>query len=172
MDQFIKLLPDEKSVSCLHDLLSLKVNELKKILYSYIEKVSGNNADLVLRTYAVFSRAREGSSVALSRCTDSSICKCHEMYSVKCGHLSWVSDIRGTPPLNFVQLHDYFVLRTSRYKHIFLKQTGYKKITSFKFFYEDFIRKIMVAKDGDHTFFDVRMKASMNQGPCNARCFW
>ena len=30
MDQFIKLLPDEKSVTCLDDRLSLKVSELKK----------------------------------------------------------------------------------------------------------------------------------------------
>ena len=32
---------------------------------------------------------------------------------------------------------------------------------SFKYCYEGFIRKILAAKDGDHTFFDVRMKASM-----------
>jgi len=161
MDQFIKLLPDEKSVTCLDDLLSLTVSELTKILCSYNEKVSGNKADLVLHTYAVFSRAKEFSSAALSRCTDSSICKYHEMYSLKCGLLPWVSNLRGTPPFTFVQLYNYLVLRTSRYKHIFLKQTGYKKIKSFKFFYEGFIRKILVTKDGDHTFFDVRMKASM-----------
>ena len=61
MDQFIKLLPDGKSVSCLDDLLPLKVSELKKILFSYNEKVSGykadlvlHTADLVLHTHAVF----------------------------------------------------------------------------------------------------------------------
>ena len=124
MDQFIKLLPDEKSFTCLDDLLSLKVSELKKILCSYNEKVSGNKADLVLRTYAFFSRANEGNSAALSRCTDFSFCKYHEMYSLKCWHLPWVCDLRGTPPFTFVQLYDYLVLRTSRYKHIFLKQTG------------------------------------------------
>ena len=52
MDQFIKVIPDGKSVTCLDDLLSLKVSEVKKILFSYNEKVSGNKADLVLRTYA------------------------------------------------------------------------------------------------------------------------
>ena len=123
--------------------------------------MSDNKADLVLRTYAVFSRGKDGSSVALSRRTDSSICKYHDMYSLKCGHLPWISDLRGSPPFTFVQVYDYLVLRTSRYKHIFLKQTGYKKIKSFKFLYEGFIRKILVAKDGDHTFFGVRMKASM-----------
>ena len=131
MDQFFELLPDGKSVTCLDDLLSLKVSELKKILFSYKE-VSDNKAHLVLRTYAVFSRGKDGSSVALSRRTDSSICKYHEMYSLTCGHLLWISDLRGTPPFTFVQLYDYLVLRTSRYKHIFLKQTGYKKIKSFK----------------------------------------
>ena len=74
------------------------------------------------------SRAKEGSSAALSRCTDSSICKYHEMYSLKCGHLPWVADLRGTPPITFVQLYDYLVLLSSRYKDIFLKQTSYKKI--------------------------------------------
>ena len=45
--------------------------------------MSGNKAELVLRTYAVFSRAKDGSSAVLSRRTHSSICKCHEMYSFK-----------------------------------------------------------------------------------------
>ena len=49
--------------------------------------LSGNKADLVLRTYAVFSRAKEGCSAALSRRMGSSICKYHEIYSLKCGHL-------------------------------------------------------------------------------------
>ena len=145
----------------LDDLLLLTLSELKKILLSYNEKVSGNKADLVLRTYAVFSRAKEGRSDTLSRRMESSICKYHEMYSLKCGHLPWISDLRGSPPFTFVKLYDYLVLRTSRYKHIFLNQTGYKKIKSFKFFYEGFITKILVAKDGDNTFFDVRMKASI-----------
>ena len=83
MDQIIKLLPVGKSVTCLDDLLSLKVSELKKILFSYNEKVSDNKADLALHTYAVFSRAKNGSSAVLSRRTHSSICKYHEMYSLK-----------------------------------------------------------------------------------------
>ena len=50
---------------------------------------------------------------------------------------------------------------TNNNKNIVLKQTGYKKTKSFKFFYEIFIRNILVGEDGDHTFFGVRMKASM-----------
>ena len=61
MDQFTKLLPGGKSVACLDDLVPLKVNELKKTFFTYHENLSGNKDDLVLRTYAVFSRARDGS---------------------------------------------------------------------------------------------------------------
>ena len=82
------------------------MNELKKILFPFNEKVSGNRIDLVLRTYAVFSKGKEGCSAALSRRTASSICKYHEMYSLKCRHLPWVFDLRGTPPFTFVQLYD------------------------------------------------------------------
>ena len=70
---------------------------------------------------------------------------------------NWPKCHLGTTLL-FVQLYDYLILHTPRYR---LKQTGYKKIKSFKFFYDCFIRKILVSKDGDHTFFDVRMKASV-----------
>ena len=164
MDQFIRLLPDGKSVTCLDDLLSWKVSELKKILFSYNAKVSGYKADLVLHTYAVFSRAKDGSSAFLLRRADSSICKYHEMYYLKCGHWPWISDLRGTPPFAFVQLYDYLALRTSKYKHIFLKQTGYKKIRSFKFFYEGFIRKILVAKDGDLSCDVLQSLGSLRDG--------
>ena len=65
MDHFIKSLPDGKSVTYLDDLLSLTVSQLKKSLFPYNES-SGNKADLLLRTYAVFSRATEGTMSAKS----------------------------------------------------------------------------------------------------------
>ena len=165
MEQFNLLIPDGKAVTCLDDLRSLTVNELKKILVSYNEKVSGNKADLILRSYAVFCRVKEGGSVHVDATSSSNrelpLCTYREIYSSKCGHLPWVSDLRGTPPFTFIQLYDYLVLRTSKYKHIFLKSTGYKKLKAFQFFYDGYIRKMMTAKDGDCTFIDVRMKASM-----------
>ena len=140
MDQFSKLLPDGKSVTCLDNLLSLKVSGLKKILFSY-NKVSGNMADLVLRTYAVFSRAKDGSSAALSRSTESSICKYHEMYSLKCGHLPWISDLRGTPPFTFVQLYDYLVARTSRYSISSLSKLATRRLNP-----SDYVMKVLLGK--------------------------
>ena len=56
MEQFQTLLPTGKQVTCLEDLGSLRVSDLKKILYVYKMKVSGVKADLVLRVYAVFCR--------------------------------------------------------------------------------------------------------------------
>ena len=57
MDQFIKLLPDGKSVTSLDDLLSLKVSELKKILFSYNMMVSGNVCSVCLRKNVTSSLA-------------------------------------------------------------------------------------------------------------------
>ena len=81
MDQFNNLLQDGKFVICLNDLLSFKIFELKKFLFSYNEKVSGNKADLVLCTYAVFSMAKDSDSANLSTCRDSPIYSYGGMYS-------------------------------------------------------------------------------------------
>ena len=58
MDVFKSFLPEGKTVHCLEDLGSLTVAELKAILKQYKEKKSGNKADLILRTFAVFCRAK------------------------------------------------------------------------------------------------------------------
>ena len=53
MEQFKALLPEGKNVTCLEDLSSLRVNDMKKILSAFKEKVSGVKADLLLRVYAI-----------------------------------------------------------------------------------------------------------------------
>ena len=169
MDVFKSFLPEGKSVECLEDLGALTVAELKAILQQYKEKKSGNKADLILRTFAVFCRAKnfEKQSGDVPEEVDESVLYCHEKdYTYKasreqCIHLPWSSDLRGTPSFSFIQLYEYLVIRTSKYKHIMLKSTSYKKLKAFQFFQEGFIRKIDVAKDIDFTYFDVRVKASM-----------
>ena len=79
----------------------------------------------------------------------------------QCSNVPWVSDLTNTPPFNFIQLYDYLVIRTVKYKHILLKSTEYKKLKAFQFFYEGFIKKVEVAITDDFCYFDVRMKASM-----------
>ena len=53
----------------------------------------------------------------------------------------------------------FFVLRGKSISSLGKLATRRENLS--KFFYEGFIRKILVAKDGDHTFLDVCMKASM-----------
>eukprot|EP00794_Sanderia_malayensis_P016367 gene16367-biopygen12059 len=168
MDEFTALLPKEKTVDCLEDLSALTVKELKHILVQYREKTSGVKADLVLRTYAVFCRAKNYDSSFNNILSESSLL-CHEkdftfdaMYD-QCKHLPWTSDLRGTPAFSFLQLYEYLVIRTSNFKHILLKSTAYEKLKAFQFFFEGFIKKIDVAKSNAFTFFNVRIKASMKK---------
>ena len=74
---------------------------------------------------------------------------------------SWATDLRSTPPFTFIQLYEYLVIRTVKYKHILLKSTSYKKLKAFQFFYEGFIKKLEVATFGEFTYSNVRKKASM-----------
>ena len=62
MDKFESLVPQGISINFLEDLGCLKVKDLKKILAAYKEKVSGGEADLVLRDYAIFSRVTSHSA--------------------------------------------------------------------------------------------------------------
>ena len=128
--------------------------------------MSGPKADLILRAYAIFSRLKqqvepEISSLQLLQTTDEIACTYEDVFKLKCSHLPWTSDLRGTPAFSFIQLYDYLVIRTTKFKHIMLKSTRYKKLKSLQFFYEGYIKRIDVAKDSNFTFFDVRMKASM-----------
>lgn len=141
MDQFISLLPEGKAVSCIEDFSILTVKELKKILLAYKEKVSGAKADLILRAYAVFSRLeqQENSAVSTSEPVlvgEDAECTYNAIFSSKCSHLLWSSDLRGTPGYSFIQLYSYLVVRTMKFKHIKLKSTAYKKLKAFQFFFK------------------------------------
>ena len=160
MDKFQSLLPDGKVVESLEDLGLLTVAELKNILKCYKEKTSGVKADLVLRTFAIFCRAKIYETQSKDLADEESLI-CHEKdftYEAlhrQCHHLPWTSDLHGTPAFNFLQLYKYIVIRTSKFKHIVLKITSYKKLKAFQFFYEGFIKKIDVATDSNFAFFDV-----------------
>ena len=53
----------------------------------------------------------------------------------KISALGWSTDLRQLPELNFIQLYDYLVVSTRKYRHIVLKGTNYKKLKSFQFFF-------------------------------------
>ena len=167
MDKFESLVPQGISINCLEDLGCLKVKDLKKILAAYKEKVSGGKADLVSRVYAIFSRVTSHSAaisdVSISSVDDTLVNSFtyDAIFRSCCSRLTWTTDLRSTPPFTFIQLYDYLVIRTVKYKHILLKSTSYKKLNAFQFFYEGFIKKLEVATSGEFTYLNVRMKASM-----------
>ena len=135
-------------------------------MLAYKEKVSGVKADLILCAYALFSRfnQQEGSATITEELTlvkDNTGCAYSALFFSSCSHLPWSADLRGTPSFSFIQLYDYLAIRTLKFKHIKLKSTSYKKLQAFQFFFEGYIKKFLVAKNNNYTFFDVRMKASM-----------
>ena len=74
------------------------------------------------------------------------------IFSGNCKHLPWTSDLFGTPSFSFIQLYDYLVICTLKFKHILLKSTSYKKLKAFQFFYEGSIKKIEIFKDEKFLF--------------------
>ena len=125
-------------------------------------------ADLVLGAFAIFCRAKNFSDGSSDSRNDSILYCCEKEWTYDavnehCKHLPWTEDLRGTSDFSFLQLYDYLVIRTSKFKHIVLKITAYKKVKAFQFFYEGFIRKIHVAKGEKNTFFAARVKASMKK---------
>jgi len=50
--------------------------------------------------------------------------------------LGWSTDLQQLPELNFIQLCDYLVVSTRKYRHILSKDTHYKKLKSYQFFFE------------------------------------
>ena len=56
--------------------------------------------------------------------------------------LGWSSDLRDLPVINFIQLYDYPVLSTRKYRHIVLRGTHYDKLKSYQFFFEENVKKL------------------------------
>ena len=58
MDAFISVCPDGKPPSCLEYLRKFSGKELQGILKHYHENISGEKADLLMRTFAIFSHCQ------------------------------------------------------------------------------------------------------------------
>ena len=66
----------------------------------------------------------------------------YEATMVRISALGWSSDLRNLPEMNFIQLYDYLVVSTRKYRHIVLKGTHYKKLKSYQFFFEGNVKKL------------------------------
>ena len=100
MEQFVAILPEGKAVTCLEDLGTFSLKQLKQVLRRYNEKNSGVKADLVFRVYAIFCRLKENISSS-PNATESSASNSSgpwtydAIFSRNCKHLPWTSDLRG-----------------------------------------------------------------------------
>ena len=52
------------------------------------------------------------------------------------------SDLRNLPEINFIQLYDYPVVSTRKYRHIVLRGTHNEKLKSSQFFFEGNVKKL------------------------------
>ena len=65
----------------------------------------------------------------------------YEATMVRISALGWSSDLRNLPEMNFIQLYDYPVASTRKYRHIVLRGTHYEKLKSYQFLFEGNVKK-------------------------------
>ena len=79
--------------------------------------------------------------------------------------LGWSTDLRQLPELNFIQLYDYLVVSTRKYRHIVLKGTNYKKLKSYQFFFEGNVKRLESKTHEDKTYVKASVLPSMKKSP-------
>ena len=67
--------------------------------------------------------------------------------------------------MNFVQLYDYVVVSTRKYRHIVLKGTNYKKLESSKFFFEGNVKKLECKNHDNKRYFRANVLPLMKKTP-------
>ena len=79
--------------------------------------------------------------------------------------LGWSTDLRQLPELNFIQLYDYLVVSTRKYRHIVLKGTNYKKLKSYQFFFEGNVKRLECKVYHGKTCVKASFLPSMKKNP-------
>ena len=77
--------------------------------------------------------------------------------------LGWSTDLRHFPEMNFVQLFDYLVASTRKYRHIVLKGTNYKKLKSYQFFFEGNVKKLECKGHDNKSYVRATVLPSMKK---------
>lgn len=73
--------------------------------------------------------------------------------------------MRQLPELNFIQLYDYLVESTRKYRNIVLKRTKYKKQKSYQFFFERNPKRLESKTHENKTFVKASVVPSMKKTP-------
>ena len=87
---------------------------------------------------------------------------------VRISALGWSSDLRNLPEMNFIQLYDYPVVSTRKYRHIVLRGTHYDKLKSYQFFFEENVKKLEGKIFENKTYVRENLLHSMKKTPYRA----
>lgn len=128
------ILHKEQEIATLEDIQKLKVKHLNEILRSNSEATGGMKADLVLKVYAILMRnVEQPAENHIENVEDNGYFKYDDTIR-RISALGWSTDLRQLAELNFIQLYDYLVVSTQKYRHIVLKGTNHKKLKLYHFF--------------------------------------
>ena len=131
-------------ISSLNDIQKLKAKDLREILKPNSKSTGGIRADLVSKVYALLMwhvpPSSSGENWELLKDVqdleqNQSDFK-YEATMVRISVFGWSSDLRNLPEINFIQLYDYSVISTWKYRHIMLRGTYNEKLKSSQFFFE------------------------------------
>ena len=67
--------------------------------------------------------------------------------------------------MNFLQLYEYLVVSTRKYRHIILKGTHYKKLKSYQFFFEGNVKKLESKVFENKAYVRATVLPSMKKTP-------
>ena len=163
-------------ISSLDDIQKLKAKDLREILRSNSESTGGMRADLVMKVYTLLMRHVFPSSGGENRELPTDVQDLEQNQSdfkyeatmVRISALGWSSDLRNLPEMNFIQLYDYLVVSTRKYRHIVLKGTHYKKLKSYQFFFEGNVKKLESKVFENKTYVKANFLPSMKKTPYRA----
>ena len=155
----------DKEITTLEDIQKLKVKELRDILKCNSERAGGTKADLVLKVYALLVRNVVRPAENVEENADNSGHFEYEDTLRRISALGWSTDLRQLPELNFIQLYDYLVVSTRKYRHIVLKGTNYKKLKSYQFFFEGNVKRLECKVYQSKTYVKASVLPSMKKNP-------
>ena len=92
----------------------------------------------------------------------------YEAAMVRISALGWSSDLPNLPEINFIQLYDYPVISTRKYRHIVLRGTHKKKLKSSQFFFEGNEKKLEGKFFENKTYVRANVLHSVKKTPYRA----
>jgi len=142
-------------------------------LRSNSETTGGTKADLVLKVYAILMRnvltpaanQQQNADNSAQNDQDSRGDFKYDETLRRIYALGWSTDLRQLPELNFIQLYDYLVVSTRKYRHIVLKGTNYTKLTSYQFFFEGNVKRLESKTHENKTYVKASVLPSMKKTP-------